>query len=194
MGSPLPEHPGRGQGETADYRKVRTGSFAEFTLLRAGATGIYAFPADVQGRFTVAGQYTWMPLIPGEQFGMGGQGSLRGFGEREFADDIGLAGSLELYSPNILTFINVPKSQLKALAFYDAGYLERNKPQPGRTSTATQPAPASACAWPSTTISWPVPTMPSWSVAWVGMPREAPAGISRSAYCISRNLTFPRAG
>jgi len=123
--------PGGDKGETADYRKVRTGSFAEFTLLRAGATGIYAFPADVQGRFTVAGQYTWMPLIPGEQFGMGGQGSLRGFGEREFADDIGLAGSLELYSPNILTFINVPKSQLKALAFYDAGYLERIKPQPG---------------------------------------------------------------
>ena len=46
-------------------------------------------------------------------------------------DDSGLAGSLEIYSPNILKFFSVPKSQLKALAFYDAGYLERNKPQPG---------------------------------------------------------------
>lgn len=123
--------PGGDKGETADYRKVRSDAFAEFTILRAGATGVYAFPADVQGRFTVSGQYTWMPLIPGEQFGMGGQGTVRGFGERELADDIGLAGSLELYSPNILKLFKIPNSNLKALAFYDAGYLERIKPQPG---------------------------------------------------------------
>lgn len=133
--------PGGSKGETGDYRLARADSFAEFTVLRAGATAVYAFPADVQGRFTVAGQYTWEPLIPGEQFGMGGQGSVRGFGEREFADDIGLAGSLELYSPNILTLFKAPASQLRALAFYDAGYLERNKPQPGedeyRTAAST---------------------------------------------------------
>lgn len=122
--------PGGNKGETDDYRMVRSDAFAEFTLLRAGATAIYAFPADIQGRFTVAGQYTWMPLIPGEQFGIGGQGSVRGFGEREFADDIGMAGSVEVYSPNIFKFIKIPNSQLKALVFYDAGYLERNKPQP----------------------------------------------------------------
>ena len=29
--------------------------------------------------------------------------------------------------------MQVSKSQLKALAFYDAGYLERNRPQPGET-------------------------------------------------------------
>ncbi len=126
--------PGGDKGETADYRKVRGNAFAEFTVLRAGATGVYAFPADLQGRFTVNGQYTWMPLIPGEQFGMGGQNSLRGFGERELADDIGLAGSLELYSPNILKWYNISNSQLRALVFYDAGYLERNKPQPGETA------------------------------------------------------------
>jgi hemolysin activation/secretion protein len=123
--------PGSDKGSTADYRKVRSGSIAEFTVLRAGATAVYACPADVQARFTVAGQYTWQPLIPGEQFGMGGQGSVRGFSEREFSDDIGLAGSLELYTPNILRLFTAPRSQLKALAFYDAGYLQRNKPQPG---------------------------------------------------------------
>ena len=125
--------PGGDKGETADYHKVRTGSYADFTILRAGTTAVYVFPADVQGRFTVSGQYAWMPLIPGEQFGMGGQGSIRGFGERELADDMGLAGSLEIYSPNILKLLNLSGSQLKALAFYDAGYMERNKPQPGET-------------------------------------------------------------
>jgi hemolysin activation/secretion protein len=123
--------PGGSNGTTADYSMVRVGAVADFTVLRAGATAVYALPAEMQGRFTVAGQYTWMALIPGEQFGMGGQGSVRGFGEREFADDIGLAGSLEVYSPNILKFFNKPNSQLKALTFFDAGYLERNKPLPG---------------------------------------------------------------
>lgn len=123
--------PAGDKGETADYRKARSDADAGFTVFRAGAGASYTFPAEVQGRFTLAGQYTWMPLIPGEQFGMGGQGSLRGFREREFADDIGLTGSLEIYSPDILKFFAVPTSQLKALAFYDAGYLERNKPQPG---------------------------------------------------------------
>ena len=127
--------PGGSKGETSDYRKLRGNTFAEFTLLRAGTTAVYSLPGDIQGRFTVNGQYTWMPLISGEQFGMGGSSSLRGFGERELADDIGLAGSLEVYSPNIFKFIKVANSNLKALAFYDAGYLERVKPQPGEDTS-----------------------------------------------------------
>ena len=127
--------PGGDKGKTADYRQARSGSFAEATILRSGATAVYVLPADVQARATVAGQYSWMTLIPGEQFGMGGQGSIRGFGERELADDIGVAGSVELYSPNIFKYLSVPKSQLKALAFYDTGYLERNKPLPGEKET-----------------------------------------------------------
>jgi hemolysin activation/secretion protein len=126
--------PGGDKGESGDYRLARSAAFAEATILRAGGTANYVTPIDILGRFTVSGQYTWMPLIPGEQFGMGGQGSLRGFGERELADDSGLAGSLEIYSPNIMKYCKMPKSQLRALAFYDAGYLERNKPQPGEIS------------------------------------------------------------
>lgn len=119
------------RSDSSDYEQVRVDSSAGFTLLRAGANALYAFPGEFQGRFVVAGQYSWEPLIPGEQFGMGGQGSVRGFVDREFADDIGAAGSLEIYTPNILKLLNVSDSLLKALVFYDAGYLERNKPQPG---------------------------------------------------------------
>jgi hemolysin activation/secretion protein len=122
------------KGGTNDFRKARDGAFGETTILRGGATLFYALPADVQARATLAAQYSWMPLIQGEQFGMGGQGSIRGFGEREMADDIGVAGSVEIYSPNIFKYLAVPKSQLRALAFYDAGYLEKNKPLAGETA------------------------------------------------------------
>jgi hemolysin activation/secretion protein len=119
------------KGKEEDYHMTRFDAPANFTVLRAGASANYVTPIDVMGRFVLNGQYTWLPLIPGEQFGMGGQGSIRGFGEREFADDIGVSGGLELYTPDILKQFKVPVSQLRALVFYDAGFLWRNKVQPG---------------------------------------------------------------
>jgi hemolysin activation/secretion protein len=123
--------PGGDKGDSDTYRRARSRAEADATILRAGATLNYVTLIDVQARFVVSGQYTEDSLIPGEQFGMGGQNSLRGFGERELSDDIGIAGSLEIYSPNIMKYFQMSTSSLRALAFYDAGYLERNDPQPG---------------------------------------------------------------
>lgn len=130
-GSVTQNVPSAANGKTADFSKARKDAKADFTLFRAGSTMVYVSPADVQARFTVTGQYTWLRLIPGEQFGMGGQGTLRGFGERDLADDSGVVGSVELYTPNILKGFKKSNSHLKLLAFYDVGHLERNKPEPG---------------------------------------------------------------
>jgi hemolysin activation/secretion protein len=79
-------------------------------------------------------QYTEDALVQGEQFGLGGWNSVRGFFEREFASDRGFYGTLELYTPNIgprITWSGI--DSLRLLAFYDAGGLTRNNPAPGDT-------------------------------------------------------------
>jgi hemolysin activation/secretion protein len=70
--------------------------------------------------FAARGQAQWAPtaLIAGEQFGVGGHASLRGTQERAMAGDSGVAGTLELTSPEW-----VPG--LRWLAFWDAGWTNR---------------------------------------------------------------------
>ena len=133
--------PGGSDGDKAAFQRTRVGATDDFTIFRGGSTLLYPLPADWQTRFTINGQYSAVPLIPGEQFGMGGQGSLRGFDERELTDDIGVAGSLEFYTPNLLKKIELTPSLLRALVFYDVGYVKRNQPEPGekdhRTAAST---------------------------------------------------------
>lgn len=127
--------PSGGNGSEAAFRGRngaigRSSATDDFTIYKAGINAVAVLPADWQWRFTTNGQYTSAALISGEQFGIGGQGSVRGFGEREYANDKGLVGSAELYTPNIIPFAESWKGQLRALTFYDAGYLGRNKHQP----------------------------------------------------------------
>jgi hemolysin activation/secretion protein len=121
--------PGGEKGDSSDYAKVRLDAPANVTILRGGGTLRIPLGGDIQTRMSFNGQYTSSPLIPGEQFGAGGQNSMRGFNERELTNDCGVSGTMELYSPNVLT--DIPNSQLRALVFVDAAYLKRNKPLAG---------------------------------------------------------------
>lgn len=123
--------PGGDKGKTSDYQNLRLDAPANFTILRGGGSLRASLPHDWQARVSFNGQYTNDPLIPGEQFGVGGQGSLRGFDERELANDKGISGTMECYSPDIMKLSGVPNAQLRALLFLDAAYLDRNKPRPG---------------------------------------------------------------
>ena len=83
----------------------------------------------------VDGQYTADALIPGEQYGLGGLNSVRGFRERELSNDYGYRASAELYSPSFANAIKLPNSRLRALVFYDLGYLKRNQALPSEDAT-----------------------------------------------------------
>ncbi len=124
--------PGGEKGDTSDYAKLRLDAPANFTILRGGGSLRASLGGDVLSRISFNGQYATVPLIPGEQFGAGGQNSMRGFNERELTNDIGLAGTAELYSPNMIGSVHA--SQLRVLGFVDAAYLQRNKPLPGEAS------------------------------------------------------------
>jgi hemolysin activation/secretion protein len=60
-------------------------------------------------------------LVPGEQFGIGGANTVRGYLEREVVGDQGLVGSVELYAPQFEEPFGTPQSMLQFLAFVDAG-------------------------------------------------------------------------
>jgi len=126
--------PGGTDGQDEDFHRVRAGAPANYTIFRYGANFIYAFPADIQLRLLFNGQYTNDPLIPGEQFGLGGASSVRGFQEREVSDDRGNSGTIELYSPDICNLLNISKAKFRMLAFYDVGEVSRVSPLPSEES------------------------------------------------------------
>jgi hemolysin activation/secretion protein len=68
------------------------------------------------------GQFASDHLHPGEQFGLGGMDSVRGWHERAFTGDKGYRASVEIVSPNFGGNLASGLS-LKALAFYDFGHL-----------------------------------------------------------------------
>ncbi|MFC5498352.1 ShlB/FhaC/HecB family hemolysin secretion/activation protein [Caenimonas terrae] len=74
-------------------------------------------------------QYSADALISGEQFGLGGLGSVRGTSiERPLSGDKGLSATLELTTPELAP-------GLRALGFVDAGWLGNNNPAPPKPST-----------------------------------------------------------
>lgn len=79
-------------------------------------------------------QYSPYALISGEQFGLGGAGSVRGTAERPIAGDSGLSISTELSTPELLP-------GLRLLGFVDAGWLANNNPngnpKPARDSLSS---------------------------------------------------------
>ena len=90
---------GDGDASRDAIRAARAGAKPRFQIVRLSASYSLAMPEDNIFRIAIDGQYTQDALIPGEQFGMGGQASVRGFYERTTAHDIGHRVSFEMYGP-----------------------------------------------------------------------------------------------
>lgn len=118
--------PGGSHGGQQDFN-TRVGAADDYNALRANAAFLQVLPADWQLRVALNGQYTNDALIPGEQFGAGGATSVRGFDEREIADDSGFVGNVEIYTPPLCSN---NQWQCKMLAFYDHGYVKHNRALP----------------------------------------------------------------
>ena len=65
------------------------------------------------------GQYSYSSLIPGEMFGVGGPGTVRGLRDREITGDKGYALTLEARGPAIV-------DTLRPVVFYDQGRVVLN--------------------------------------------------------------------
>ena len=111
-----------GLGECANNR---------FFIWRWGINHNQAMGSDWQFRFAMNGQQTRDILVPGEQFGIGGADSVRGFLEREISNDVGYRGTTEIYGPDWGSKTGLAGARLRGLLFYDWGAVKRNRPGPG---------------------------------------------------------------
>jgi len=100
-------------------RPQRVGASAKYSIWRAGLAFSQVLPSDFIVRAVANVQQTHDLLIPGEQFGMGGADSVRGYYERETASDKGQRFSLEGYGPDFGSWIG-GDWRARALAFVDA--------------------------------------------------------------------------
>lgn len=117
----LHNEPWGGLGQQRHFDQIRSEAQAEYWILRYGFNKIVKLPQDWALRVTGNGQYTPDRLIPGEQFGLGGATTVRGYDEREEAWDAGFAGSVELYSPDVAKLLEIPHSQFRLVGFFDGG-------------------------------------------------------------------------
>jgi hemolysin activation/secretion protein len=108
-------------GSAANFEAVRPGAEQHYTLLRLAGYATLGLPGQWQLQGRLSGQLTPDALIPGEQFGIAGATTVRGYVEREVIGDRGVVGSVELYAPAWLEPFGTPETVLQGLAFADAG-------------------------------------------------------------------------
>jgi len=133
----LHNQPWGGKGKQRDFNLQRDGAAADYTIFRYGVNTMRRLPGEWLFRLFANGQYSPDRLISGEQFGLGGANSVRGYLEREESYDGGLAGSVEIYTPDIAPLVKLPKTQLRLVGFFDAGTGYNLRTQPGETGNNT---------------------------------------------------------
>jgi hemolysin activation/secretion protein len=113
--------PGGANGDDAAFAadNQRDGANPKYSIWRGSASFSQVLASDFIVRAVANAQQTPDALVAGEQFGMGGVDSVRGYYEREVANDNGWRLSLEAYTPDFGTWFG--KSwRARALVFADA--------------------------------------------------------------------------
>ncbi|HUL93201.1 MAG TPA: ShlB/FhaC/HecB family hemolysin secretion/activation protein [Burkholderiales bacterium] len=123
--------PGGPHGSDEDFFAQRndgvTGATSKYSVVREGVAFSQLLPADFIVRALANAQQSHDLLVPGEQFGMGGMDSVRGYYEREVANDNGWRASLEAYSPDLAARFG-GSWRARALIFADAARGHDNSP------------------------------------------------------------------
>lgn len=118
------------------FNSSRIGAKPNYTIFRFGVEHARSFAKTWQMRFALTGQQTANALISGEQFGVGGSNSVRGYNERDVSNDKGLQATAEIYTPNFAKSLSI-KGDMRALFYYDAAQVSRNLPQVGETVSSS---------------------------------------------------------
>lgn len=131
--------PGGEKGSSADFEAARplATARADYALVRFGASHFRVYPSDWQARVAVNAQYTPHALVPGEQFGIGGASTVRGFLERELANDKGYFANVELYTPELGARLGLGGTTMRGLLFFDYGEVRRNNVLPGEIAATS---------------------------------------------------------
>lgn len=131
---------GGGDSEAIFFNK-RTGARENFVHVNVDGDYTATLKGDIQltARFTA--QYANGPLIPNEQFSIGGLSSVRGYLQSEAVVDDGVSGTFEVRSPSIDGVFGKIVQELRAYAFFDGGYgRARQVSRDADTGLATEQA------------------------------------------------------
>lgn len=110
--------------DQASYSANRAGAQRGWDAIRWGADANHGFAGGWALNGKLRGQYSNEPLIPGEQFGLGGVGSVRGLRDREVSGDKGYTLNVEAHAPQVLP-------GLTPFVFYDHGFRRHVMQVPG---------------------------------------------------------------
>ena len=142
-----------GGSDDDEFAAQRTESKSDYWLLRAQLAriqtigGLYDKETGWSGRSMIFAkldaQYSTEALIPGEQMGVGGANSIRGYKEREYLGDSAIAFTLEYRTPLLLGLFSRPPKKhqssvgdrLQFVVFTDIGQIRRNKALPGEENS-----------------------------------------------------------
>ncbi|MDC7787019.1 ShlB/FhaC/HecB family hemolysin secretion/activation protein [Rhodoplanes sp. TEM] len=129
--------------DTFDIKRYK--ATAAFTVLKGDLTQTFDLPGRFQAYGKVQGQISDQPLVSSEQFSLGGLDTVRGYLESETVGDYGVAGTVELRTPDIAGWFREtfkppappPKpfditmvNELRLFAFGDAGFVRIHEPLP----------------------------------------------------------------
>ena len=115
---------GGSDNDSLTYALTRAGADDDWEAFRFSVDAIYRFESEWKLFASLIGQDTHDALIPGEQFGLGGVYSVRGFEEREISGDRGWEFRGEVWMPPL-------DNGLHLYAFLDTGKIQLTKSVPG---------------------------------------------------------------
>ena len=124
-----------GWNTTAQFNQVVTNSCASYVYGRFNfnRTFILPYKFTLSGNFN--GQLASSPLMPSEQYGIGGYNTVRGYDERSANGDQGYVINAEFRTPPGSIFKifgdQSVEDSLQFLAFFDYGYVEDIRPVAG---------------------------------------------------------------
>jgi hemolysin activation/secretion protein len=119
------------------FEAARPGAKKGYTILRLSAFASHALPAGFGVHGRISGQYSPDALISGEQHGLGGATSVRGYRERELAGDHGFLVNLEGLGPDLGKAFKLQAASLRPLLFIDYGLATNHNGTPCHNTDST---------------------------------------------------------
>lgn len=108
-----------------------------FIFLRGSVAYTHDFGSGLELFGKLQGQIADQPLVTNEEFAGGGLATVRGYLEAEAIGDNGVFGSLELRTPQLVTWTRNEGNDWRAYVFADGGALTIHDALPEQTSSFT---------------------------------------------------------
>ncbi len=123
-----------GQNHDHDFVVQRAGARADYGYVVASLERLQKLTRGYTLSLTGLGQWSSARLLSSEQFGLGGESSIRGYDERIVNGDDGIAAQLELRTPtqHLVPFLH---DSTQELVFVDAGRDWQRDPQQGEVNS-----------------------------------------------------------